>query len=118
MEHQDHQTENDEKRLVALFEAYRDVLPDPEPSANFMPRLWQKIEARERASTILGRLARNVVTATLALSSILAIAVSLSYSRMATLPSETYVEVLAEQHAGENLEYFEPVHVEPIADQR
>jgi anti-sigma-K factor RskA len=118
MEHQNHQTENDDQRLIALFQAYHDALPDPDPSANFMPRLWQKIEARERASTILGRVARNVVTAALALTSILALAVSVSYSRMATLPSDTYVEVLAEQHAGENLDYFEPVHIEPIADQR
>src|SRR6266849_10888514 len=118
MEHQNHQTENDEERLIALFGAYRDTCPDPEPSANFMPQLWQKIEVRERASTVLGRLARNVVTATLALSSILALAVSISYSRMETLPSETYVEVLAEQHAGENRDYVEPVHIEPIADHR
>ena len=118
MEHQNHQTENDEQRLIALFEAYRDACPDREPSANFMPQLWRKIEARERDSTLLGRLTRNVVTAALALSSILALAVSISYSRLTNLPSETYIEVLAEQHAGDNLDYFEPVHIEPIADHR
>jgi hypothetical protein len=106
---------SDETRLDTLFAAYRDVCPDPEPSANFMPQLWQKIEAREQTSTVFGRLARNLVTAALALSVILGLAVSLS--SMAALPSESYVEVLAEDQARESLDYFEPVHIEPVADQ-
>jgi len=106
---------SDETRLDTLFAAYRDACPDPEPSANFMPQLWQKIEAREQTSTIFGRLARNLVTAALALSVILGLAVSLS--SMAALPSESYVEVLAEDQARESLDYFEPVHIEPVADQ-
>lgn len=107
---------SDETRLDALFAAYRDACPDREPSVNFMPLLWQKIEAREQTSTIFGRLARNLVTAALALSGILALAVSLSHSP--TLPTESYVEVLAEDQARESLDYFEPVHIEPAADQR
>ena len=79
-----------------------------------MPMLWQKIEAREQTSTVFGRLARNLVTAALALSVILGLAVSLSHSRASALPSESYVEVLAED---QNLDYFEPVHIEPAADQ-
>jgi len=116
MEHQNHQTENDEERLIALFGAYRDTCPDPEPSANFMPQLWQRIEARERVSNAFGRLARNLVTVALALSLLMALAVSIT--RSPTLPSETYVEVLAEDHARRNLDYFEPVPIEPVADQR
>ncbi len=106
---------SDETRLDTLFAAYRDACPDPEPSANFMPQLWQKIEAREQTSTIFGRLARKLVTAALALSVVLGLAVSLS--SMAALPSESYVEVLAEDQARESLDYFEPVHIEPVADQ-
>ena len=106
---------SDETRLDTLFAAYRDACPDPEPSANFMPQLWQKIEAREQTSTIFGRLARNLVTAALALSVVLGLAVSLS--SMAALPSESYVEVLAEDQARESLDYFEPVRIEPAADQ-
>jgi hypothetical protein len=106
---------SDETRLDTLFAAYRDACPDPEPSASFMPQLWQKIEAREQTSTIFGRLARNLVTAALALSVVLGLAVSLS--SMAALPSESYVEVLAEDQARESLDYFEPVHIEPVADQ-
>jgi hypothetical protein len=111
-------TGSDEARLDRLFAAYRAACPDPEASANFMPQLWQRIEAREQGSTMFTRLARNLVTAALALSSILAVAVSISHSGAAPLPSETYVEVLAEDHARQNLDYFEPVHIAPAADQR
>ena len=107
---------SDDTRLDALFAAYRDACLNPEPSANFMPQLWQKIEAREQTSTVFGRLARNLVTAALALSVILGLAVSLS--RSPALPSESYVEVLAEEQARQSLDYFEPVHIEPAADQR
>jgi len=107
---------SEETRLDALFAAYRAACPDLEPSANFMPQLWKKIEARERMSTVFGRLARNLVTAALALSGILALAVSLSHTT--ALPSDSYVEVLAEEQARESLDYFESVHLEPAADHR
>jgi hypothetical protein len=118
MSHQDHLMRDDEERLDALFQTYRKACPDPEASANFMPQLWQRIEARERTSTVFVRLARNLVTAALALSSVLALAITVSHSRATALPSETYVEVLEEDHARQNLDYFEPVRIEPIADHR
>lgn len=114
----DHQFGSDEERLNTLFEAYRAACPDPEPSPNFMPQLWQRIETRQRASNLFGRLARSLVTAALALSTLMALAVSITRSRMAALPSETYVEVLAEDHARRTLDYFEPVRIEPVSDQR
>ena len=117
MEDQNPRAENDETRLDALFSAYREACPDREPGANFMPQLWQKIEARDRVSTVFARLARNLVTAALALSTLLGLAVSLS-SRGAPLPSESYVEVLAEDNARQNLGYFEPVEISPASEQR
>jgi hypothetical protein len=117
MDDQNPQVGSDEARLDALFMAYREACPDREPGADFMPQLWQKIEARDRVSTVFGRLARNLVTAALALSVLLGLAVSLS-SRGAPLPSESYVEVLAEDHARQSLDYFEPAEIVPAADQR
>jgi len=116
MDQENYQAGTDDERLDALLGIYRAGLPDPEPSPNFMPRLWQNIEARERKSTMFGRLARNLMTAALALSTLLAIAASISGSRTAPLPSESYVEVLAEDHARKNLDYFEPVHISTVAD--
>lgn len=118
MNHQEHLMGNEDERLDALFQTYRQAFPDPEPTANFMPQLWQKIEAREQTSTVFVRLARNLVTAALALSCIMALMATVSHSRATALPSDTYVEVLEEDHARQNLDYFEPAHVEPIADHR
>ena len=38
-------------RLDALWAEYRDGTPDPEAGPNFMPQLWQKIEARRVETT-------------------------------------------------------------------
>ncbi|HUJ20247.1 MAG TPA: hypothetical protein VLX58_01940 [Bryobacteraceae bacterium] len=116
MDHRDYDAENGEAQLDALFHAYRQACPDPEPGAGFMPRLWQRIEARERVSFVFGRLARHVVTAALALSMLMAFAVIVR-SRTAPLPPESYVEVLAEDHARQSLDYVEPVRMTPVADQ-
>jgi anti-sigma-K factor RskA len=36
-------------KLDPLWVAYRDACPDVEPSAQFMPQLWQRIEAQRSA---------------------------------------------------------------------
>jgi ferric-dicitrate binding protein FerR (iron transport regulator) len=36
-------------RLDECFAAYRDACPDPEPAADFMPRLWARIEGRRES---------------------------------------------------------------------
>jgi len=118
MQHQDYRPENDESQLDALFTAYRAACPDTEPGPDFMPGLWQKIEARERVSILFGRWTRNWVTVALALSMVMGLAVAVSRSHNAALPSETYVEVLAEDRAREDLGYFEPVQITPAADQQ
>jgi len=37
------------EKLDALFAQYREACPDREASASFMPRLWERIEARRSA---------------------------------------------------------------------
>jgi len=37
-----------DKKLDALFTEYRSACPDPEPSADFMPAMWKRIEASRR----------------------------------------------------------------------
>jgi hypothetical protein len=117
MDHQNHQAESDDARLDTILQAYRASCPDFEPSAEFMPHLWQKIEARQGMSTVFGRWARNLATAALAFSTLLGLAVSLSGSRVSQLPSESYIEVLAEEHDNASLD-FEPVRTMPAAEQR
>jgi hypothetical protein len=108
MDRRNHDAANDDARLDALFQAYRAACPDPEFSANFMPMLWQRIEARQSVSAVFGRLARNLTTAALALSILLGLAVTLSSSHQ--LPNESYVEVLAEEHYSQNLDYYFSQH--------
>ena len=37
-----------EPKLDELFAAYREALPDREPSAGFTPELWRRIDQRRR----------------------------------------------------------------------
>jgi hypothetical protein len=37
-------------KLDRLFAAYRDAIPDVEPSSNFLPNVWQQIEAKQSTS--------------------------------------------------------------------
>ena len=39
-----------EEKLDWLWKAYRAACPAPEPTANFMPEIWSKIEARRGPS--------------------------------------------------------------------
>ncbi len=55
--------------LDALFAEYRSACPDPDGGVNFMPGLWQKIEARRKESvSVFRRLAQACVLATAALT--------------------------------------------------
>lgn len=42
----------EDKRLERLWEAYRRATPAPEPSVNFLPELWAKIEAARPVSWV------------------------------------------------------------------
>ena len=58
---------SDESGLDQLFGCYRQSCPDVEPSPNFMPALWQKIEARHSFPFLFRKLGRSFVTASAAL---------------------------------------------------
>jgi len=90
-----------EARLDALFAEYRSAVPDPDSSPNFMPALWQKIEARRVETTFVFRhMVRAWVMAALALT--LLIIVLLPRVRPEPIYSaSTYVEVLDESHSND-----------------
>ena len=58
---------NDDSKLDQLFQTYRAACPEVEPSTNFMPRLWQRIESRHSFGFIFQNLARTTVTVCAAL---------------------------------------------------
>jgi hypothetical protein len=86
---------SDEERLDALFRAYRDACPVPDPSANFMPNIWARIEARQNVTFSLRRMASAFVTAALALSIAMSVYLALPRSNP-NYYSQTYIEALAE----------------------
>lgn len=99
-------------QLDSLFRAYREACPDPEPSVNFMPEMWAKIEAREASSNIFSRMAKMLVTAALGASALMGL---LSYSStQPALPSNdgSYLQALANDHILD----LEPLQVERISE--
>ena len=86
-----------EARLDRVFRAYRNACPDPDPGANFMPMVWERIE-RTRSTTIgFRRIAQAFVTAAFALSLLMAL-LAVVPREQSTASSGTYIEVLAEHH--------------------
>ena len=91
---------NQDDRLDALFAEYRESVSDPEASADFMPKLWQKIEARRAENTwIFRRLAQVCVGATVALTLLLSMVLAPTSDGSEVFYSGTYVDVIAADHA-------------------
>jgi hypothetical protein len=102
-------SDQDEKRLAELFQAYRMACPAPAASVHFVPELWAKIEARQVSMDWFGRVARTLVTAALAASAILGLLISPLSQRNAFFDG-TFVEALrADQTAP-----MEPLHLDRI----
>ena len=85
----------DEEKLNALFRAYRNACPTPEASANFMPDLWQRIEARQGFLFSFRRLANALVPAAVALSIALGV-YAYTPRHSPSYTQQTYIEALAE----------------------
>ncbi len=61
-----------EPHLEEMWLEYRAAFPDIEPAADFMPRLWARIESRSSFTLVFQRLARLLVTAAAAACLLLA----------------------------------------------
>ena len=100
-------------RLDALWVEYREATPDPEASPNFMPQLWQKIEARRVGNTsIFRRLAQICVMAAVALALVIGAVLITRGNSDEAFYSGTYVDVLAAEHSNDY------VNVLPAGDYR
>jgi hypothetical protein len=85
---------NHEEKLDALFRAFA-ACPTPEPSANFMPTLWQKIESRQTFTFSFRRMANAFAAAAVALTVALSVYMYVPHASQA-VPSQTYLDVLAD----------------------
>lgn len=103
-----------EARLDELFQAYRDACPIPETSANFMPALWARIEAREVSTNWFGQFAKGLVTAALAASVILGLMVSSktpSRNPSSAFFNATFVDAWSADHVSA----LEPLDIDRIS---
>ena len=92
-------------KLDALWVEYRDANPDPESSPEFMPHLWQKIEARRVETTsVFRRLAQICVMATVALALVMSAVLIPRGNGEEVFNSGTYVDVLAAEHTNDYVE--------------
>jgi hypothetical protein len=90
--------EGSDEKLDKLWAEYRASCPDPEPAADFMPKLWQRIaEQRSAMAVVFRRLVQVCVGAALVLTVLIAAVV---IPRLQKLPvyTATYEDVLAADH--------------------
>ena len=97
---------NPNENLDQLFQSYRDASPAPEISANFMPGLWRKIDRRRSLAWKLKVYTRGLMTATLALCTIM-VAVQWLPTAGGSNPvySETYLDALQHDNPVELLAF-------------
>ncbi len=95
----------DEERLDQLWAAYRQACPECEPGAEFMPRIWEGIEARRGFPALLRRFSAGFVTAALAICLAMAVAFVVPYTNTSPVYMFSYVDALNEDHAQDTLAY-------------
>ena len=103
---------NNETELERLFQNYRAACPDVEPGANFMPILWQKIEARQSFWSVFGRFGKLVSTVSAALC-LLLLVLNLLSSPAAHSIAPTYADALMADHTAEQTDYAEAIRSNP-----
>lgn len=101
-----------ERSLDEFFEEYRAACGDPEPGANFMPVLWQKIEARQNFWWTFGRFGKTCATASAAIC-LLLLALNLFFSPTALNTVPTYTDALMAEHSAEKTYYAEAIRTSP-----
>ena len=102
---------NDDQKLDALFGAYRAACVGPEPSANFMPDLWARIESRQNFTFVFRRMANAFATAAVALSLALGLYMAIPRSSSAVTP-QSYIEALADASTPDAQDFVNPVSLE------
>jgi hypothetical protein len=88
--------------LQTLFASYRAAVPDPDATANFMPELWRRIQARQTLMLRVRKLTQVFVGA--------AAAACLLFATIQVVPGRSrpevhasYVDALAAAHPADSL---------------
>ncbi|MGP8244117.1 MAG: hypothetical protein ACLQVN_06325 [Bryobacteraceae bacterium] len=109
---------NNEEKLDALFQAYRNACPDREPGVNFMPGVWQKIETRQRNAFSFLRMAQAFATAAAAATLALGVYLYLPHNARArgVAYQQNYLEALADANSLDTPDIVGPVRLELTED--
>jgi hypothetical protein len=105
----------DDPKLDLLFQLYGRCCPEVEPSANFMPVVWQKIEARRSFSLTFQRVARALATVSVGLGLLLA-GLNAAGAKRSLIIAPTYADALAADHTVEKTYYTEAIRPIPPTD--
>lgn len=108
---------NDDSGLNNLFERYRSACTEIEASVNFMPSIWQKIEARHSFRFVFQRLARPLMAGSAALVLLLLI-LNLVSGQHTRLTAPSYVDALLADHTAEKTYYTEAIRDTTSQDDR
>src|SRR5690242_36049 len=87
--------------LAGLFASYREALPEPEPTRDFIPGMWARIDARRKDTWTFGRLTRGFVTASGVICLMLSAAMWIPEKVKTPSFISTYVDVLANDTAAD-----------------
>lgn len=98
---------HDESGLDGLLADYREACPDVEADVNFMPTLWQKIDARRSFWGAFQGFARTAMSAFAVLALIL-LALNLTSVKQ-SFSSPSYTDALVADHSAEKTYYAESV---------
>ncbi|MFL6450170.1 MAG: hypothetical protein ACJ746_21195 [Bryobacteraceae bacterium] len=103
---------SDESSLDELFDRYRLACPEVDAGPNFMPVLWQKIEARHGFWFAFVRFGRGALTASAALCLLLLVL------NLASTPAvmASYTDAILAETSAEQTYYTEAIHTNPVPD--
>jgi hypothetical protein len=91
-----------ERELDSLLAAYRDACQAPDASADFMPQLWARIDARQSSFWVLKRWTEGFVAAAAAACLMVFLLQVVPDDAQAAAIHSTYLEVLAQENTPEN----------------
>ena len=98
--------------LDALFERYRAACPEVEPGRNFMPALWERIEARQNFWMVFDRFGLTLTTASAAIC-LLLLALNLFFAPGTLNFAPSYADALMADHSAETTAYAEAIRQVP-----
>lgn len=101
--------------LERLFGAYRDSLPDPEPSAGFTPGIWRRIEARRSPVRMFRRVSEALVAVAALIAVLIAVFVIPQVQKYPVY-SATYVDVLVAEQPTDAMPYQDVLHLDPAQE--